>query len=144
MRRSDERGFTLIEVLVVCVLFLVVLGATLTVATYFVRDTRQAEIRNDQVEEARITLDRAARQLRNLAQRVDQPTIALAGDSDFIFQTSDPTRTWVRYCLQTTGTASPTDGRLWEMVTTSSSVSGAMGGAFPAAGGAPRRSSPGT
>ena len=33
--RADERGFTLIEVMLVCVLFLVVLGATLTAFTAF-------------------------------------------------------------------------------------------------------------
>src|SRR5215208_307180 len=98
MRRlSGDRGFTMIEVLLVCVLSLVILGATMTVATYFMRDTREAEVRTDQVEEARNALERAARQLRNLAQRVDQPTVTLAEGQDFVFQTSDPTRTWVRY-----------------------------------------------
>jgi prepilin-type N-terminal cleavage/methylation domain-containing protein len=121
--RSREDGFTLIEVLLVSTLFLVVLGATIEAMVHFTANNRLTEIRNDQAEEARSALDRQARQLRNLAKRVGAPTINKAEGYDFIFQTSDPSRTWVRYCLDTTtAPATQSRGRLWEMVSSSSTV----------------------
>ena len=124
MRRATRQdGFTLIEVLLVSTLFLVVLGATIEAMVHFTRNNRLVEIRNDQAEQARSALDRQARQLRNLAKRVSVPTINKATSYDFIFQTSDPSRTWVRYCLDTThAPATQARARLWEMVSASSTV----------------------
>src|SRR5215213_2708896 len=120
---SRQDGFTFVEVLLVSTLFLVVLGATIEAMVHFTRNNRLTEIRNDQAEEARTALDRQARQLRNLAKRVTVPTINKATGYDFIFQTSDPSRTWVRYCLDTTNApATPSRARLWEMVSPSSTV----------------------
>lgn len=117
MSRPDlrgERGFTLVEVLLVCVLFLVVTGATLTVFSSFERNNAQAQKVNEQVEKARNGLDHFARQARNLGKRVTDETIYRAQAFDVIFQTSDPTKTWVRYCLDTsTAPATQQNGRLW-------------------------------
>ena len=122
-RIAHEGGFTFVEVLLVSTLFIVVLGATIEAMVHFSKNNRIAEIRSDQAELARTALDRQARQLRNLAQRVTVPTINKAADYDFIFQTSDPSRTWVRYCLDTTNApASNSNGRLWEMVSPSNTV----------------------
>ena len=66
-RPRDERGFTLIEVMLVCSLFLIVMGATLTAFTAFTTSNRRGEKQVDQAETARVGLDIAARQLRNLA-----------------------------------------------------------------------------
>jgi hypothetical protein len=61
-----------------------------------------------------------------------------ADDTDFIFQTSDPARTWVRYCLQTPLGADT--GRLWEATwatpagNAGAPVSGAMRGTCPGTG----------
>jgi prepilin-type N-terminal cleavage/methylation domain-containing protein len=114
--RADQRGFTLIEVMLVCSLFLVVTGATLTAFTSFTTSHRRTEIQHDQAEEARLALDLAARQLRNLANPTitATETIKRAEDYDFIFQTSDPAKTWVRYCVEPTGLASVGMARLWE------------------------------
>ena len=107
--RTGERGFTLIEVMLVCTLFLVVLGATLTAFTAFSTNHRRGEKQLEQAETARRGLDVAARQLRNLANPTvnASTTVDRALPYDFIFQTSDPAKTWVRYCTQTTGTGSP-------------------------------------
>jgi prepilin-type N-terminal cleavage/methylation domain-containing protein len=121
-RRRREDGFTLVEVLLVSTLFLVVLGASIEAMVHFTRNNRLAEIRNDHAEEARTALDREARQLRNLAKRVSVPTINKATSYDFIFQTSDPSRTWVRYCLDTSAPATESRARLWEMVSSSNTV----------------------
>ena len=111
LRRDD--GFTMIELLLVCVISLVVFGATLTAWTSIYNSNRSVEHQNDNAEAARVALDRAARQLRNLANPTVNAitTIKRATDYDFIFQTSDPTKTWVRYCVDAPGTAGAT---LWE------------------------------
>jgi type II secretory pathway pseudopilin PulG len=100
-----EGGFTMIELLLVCVISLIVFGATLTAWTSIYRSNRALESQEDNAESARVALDRAARQLRNLANPTVNAitTIDRATDYDFIFQTSDPSKTWVRYCLQTSG-----------------------------------------
>jgi prepilin-type N-terminal cleavage/methylation domain-containing protein len=115
--RSQEHGFTLIELMLVMTLFVVLLGATLEASALFTRNNALAERRNDQAEQARSALDRQARQLRNLAQRIDvRPVINRALKYDLIFQTRDPTRTWVRYCLDNAAApATLARGRMWFM-----------------------------
>ena len=104
MRRAlrNDAGFTLIEVLLVSGLFLVVLTATMTTMTAFERNNRDVQRNDDQVERTRRAVERGARQLRNLAGRpaTGASTVARALPHDFVFQTSDPQRTWVRYCTQ--------------------------------------------
>jgi type II secretory pathway pseudopilin PulG len=115
LRRED--GFTMIELLLVCVITLMIFGATLTAWTSIYRSNRALEGQQDNAEAARVALDRAARQLRNLANPTVNAitTIDRATDYDFIFQTSDPSKTWVRYCLQTSGGGSSLgNATLWE------------------------------
>jgi type II secretory pathway pseudopilin PulG len=112
-----EGGFTMVELLLVCIISLMIFGATVTAWTSVYRSNRSVEIQNDNAEAARVALDRAARQLRNLANPTVNAitTIDRAADYDFIFQTSDPSKTWVRYCLQTSGGGSTLDNAtLWE------------------------------
>jgi type II secretory pathway pseudopilin PulG len=114
-RRED--GFTIVELLLVCIISLMVFGVTVTAWTSIYRSNRALEGQNDNAEAARVALDRAARQLRNLANPTVNAitTIDRAADYDFIFQTSDPSKTWVRYCLQTSGGgATPSNATLWE------------------------------
>ena len=139
--RTDQRGFTLVEVLIVCVLFLIVTGATLTAFSAFATSHRRTDIQHDQAEEARVALDVAARQLRNLANPTTAATttIKVADDYDFIFQTSDPAKTWVRYCLDTTAPASMSKGRLWEAESATAALAPSMTGACPGTGWAKAR-----
>jgi prepilin-type N-terminal cleavage/methylation domain-containing protein len=134
--RADERGFTLVEVLMVCIVFLVVLGATLTAFTAFTTNHRRGEKQVDQAEAARVGLDVAARQLRNLANPTVNAatTIDRALPYDFIFQTSDPAKTWVRYCVQTTGAGSLNAAHLWETESASATLSAGMRGSCPGTG----------
>lgn len=134
--RTGERGFTLIEVMLVCVLFLVVLGATLTAFTAFTTNHRRGENQIDQAETARVGLDVAARQLRNLANPTVNAatTIDRALPYDFIFQTSDPAKTWVRYCSQTTGAGSFNAARMWETESATASLSAGMRDPCPGTG----------
>ena len=128
-----EGGFTMIELLLVCVLSLVVFGATLTAWNSLYRSNRALEGQEDNAEAARVALDRAARQLRNLANPSVNAitTIDRATDYDFIFQTSDPSKTWVRYCVE----EGVDDATLWE------SESAGVIDALP---GTPRGPCPGT
>jgi type II secretory pathway pseudopilin PulG len=111
LRRDD--GFTMVELLLVCVISLVIFGATTAAWTNVYRSNRVVENQQENAEAARGALDRAARQLRNLANPTVNAiyTIDRATDYDFIFQTSDPSKTWVRYCLQTDALG---DATLWE------------------------------
>jgi type II secretory pathway pseudopilin PulG len=138
MRRyRQEHGFTLVELMLVCTLSLIIFGATLTAFTSLVSANRQQERQRDNVEMARQAIDHAARQLRNLANPTYNATntIDRAEATDFIFQTSDPAKTWVRYCLQTSGGgATPQDARLWEAESPGSTLSSGMRSSCPGSG----------
>jgi type II secretory pathway pseudopilin PulG len=110
---TDERGVTLVELLVVIALSIGVLTVTLTTFDTFIGADHDNNARNDTAELARNALDRQARQLRNLAKRIVGPVIDTVGPYDLIFQTNDPNRTWMRYCLSTASPASATRARLW-------------------------------
>jgi Tfp pilus assembly protein PilE len=136
-RLREEHGFTVVEMLVVCVISVVIFGATMAAFTSFYGQNRLAESQSDNLDEARVALDREARQLRNLANPTYNATttIARATDYDFAFQTSDPAKTWVRYCLDTTGAgASPKAGRLYMMESPTATLTAAMMGACPGTG----------
>lgn len=132
-----QDGFTLVEMLVVCVVSLLVFGATMAAFSSMYGQNRAVEQQRDNVEEARVALDRAARQLRNLANPTytATETIARANGYDFIFQTSDPAKTWVRYCLSTSAPgASPVAGRLWASQSATATLTEPMKGACPGTG----------
>jgi type II secretory pathway pseudopilin PulG len=110
---NDERGVTLVELLVVMAVSIGVLTATLTTFDNFMRADKDNNSRNDTAQIARNALDVQARELRNLAKRVASPVIDTVAPYDLIFQTNDPLRTWMRYCLDTSSPASTERGRLW-------------------------------
>jgi len=135
MRPLDEQGLTLVELMIVMALSLVVLSATLATFTKLVHGAHDNDARVDAAEIARTALDKQARYLRNLAKGLDAPVIDRVSDYDFIFQTADPARTWVRYCLDTTTSpASAQRGRLWEASSSSSTLTSAMRGTCPGTG----------
>jgi prepilin-type N-terminal cleavage/methylation domain-containing protein len=112
--RSDD-GFTLVEVLVVCVLMLVVLGATLTTFNSFQQSVSINERQNTAQDNTRNAMDLMARDLRNLASPSQEQPLALdlKEDMQVIFQSEGrdmpagslnvANTTRVRYCLSTTG-----------------------------------------
>lgn len=142
--RTGTAGYSLPEVLIVMTLSTVILGATLTTFANFNRNEQQATQLNEQIERARNGLDLLARQLRNLARPLSSgsttaATINRAQGYDFIFQTSAPQRTWVRYCMATSGTlggrpVSADRAVVYEAASASATLTTAMGGACPGTG----------
>jgi prepilin-type N-terminal cleavage/methylation domain-containing protein len=115
MTRPRHAGFVLPELLVAMTVGLILLSATLLTFERFVHHSDENAKRNDTAELARRSLEIEARQLRNLAKRVNNADVIARMDPyDFVFQTSDPAKTWVRYCLDTSRGTS--NGRVYEQV----------------------------
>ena len=111
---SNESGWTLIELLVAMTLMLIVLSATLTSFNAFSNTSKRNFDFNDQQDQVRNTMDQIVRQARNLANPttgstgIPVPTIAFASKVQLVFQTTDPKKQWVRYCLNTNKLGSTT------------------------------------
>ena len=136
-RSTQQDGFSLVELLIVSTIFLVVAGATLTSFNVFERRTSDSVKVAEQVEIARTSLDRASRQLRNLARRIDVPVIKRALADDLVFQTSSPDKRWMRYCLQTTAPSTPSRAKLFALESNDPSItepSAGMMGTCPGSG----------
>jgi prepilin-type N-terminal cleavage/methylation domain-containing protein len=62
--RREERGFTLIELLVATLVGLVVVGGALTVFVSGIRSEPRAAAKVEAIQQARVTVDRITRELR--------------------------------------------------------------------------------
>ncbi len=89
-RVRDERGFTLIELLVAMAITTVVFGSTLSVLDVFGSNNRFDQLRNENQDTARTTLDRLSRQLRNIVARTTS-TGAVPG----ALELAEPYEVWV-------------------------------------------------
>lgn len=141
----DEKGLTLIELLVASLVSFLILAATLTVFESLIREREQVEAQTEFETLARQGADRLARQLRNLASPADIVTNIAASTqpksvdrdlpSDLVFKDVGDTRPAgslnsanvrrLRYCLQSSGavpgtgfSASPSRQVLWMQVQT--------------------------
>jgi prepilin-type N-terminal cleavage/methylation domain-containing protein len=128
IRVRNEQGFTLIELLVTMVITTIVFGSTLSVLDVFQTNNRFDQLRNENQDMARTTLDRLSRQLRNVIARTTS-TGAVPGALEqaeplaITFQTVDTTKSAtsgnkndamrVRYCLNH---SNPENEILWEEV----------------------------
>jgi type II secretory pathway component PulJ len=130
---------TLVEVLVVCVLMLVVLGATLTSFNVFERNARTNELQNEAQDQTRRALELMARDLRNLASPTPglPEAIDRAEPQDVIFQSegkhkpegslNEQNTTRVRYCLDTENTTLFRQTQTWETADPPAMPGGACG-----------------
>jgi prepilin-type N-terminal cleavage/methylation domain-containing protein len=121
----DERGFTLIELLVTMAITTIVFGSTLSVLDVFQSNSRFDQLRNENQDTARSTLDRLSRQLRNIVARTTSEgtvpgALEQAEEYAITFQTIDTTKATsekramrVRYCLDD---SKPENEILWEEV----------------------------
>jgi len=109
----DEAGFTLIELLVSMSLITVVVMATISAFVSFNRNERVNRLQNESQDEARLTMERLASQLRNLASPNDftPKSVEKAEPYDLVFLTVDAVKPVgsvnarnikrVRYCMGT-------------------------------------------
>jgi hypothetical protein len=105
----QEGGVTLIEMLIAATLLVVVLTASVRPLNAYEHDASQNRAQNDAQANARVTLDRISRELRNIAGSTQ--FVEKGGASDLVFQTVDPLTApsgtnsmnveRVRYCLNT-------------------------------------------
>jgi prepilin-type N-terminal cleavage/methylation domain-containing protein len=129
VRLRDERGFTLVELLIAMVVSLIVLGGTLTVLVALSNGAQRTVEHNDAQDTARVFMDRLARQLRNLASpsiftedyQAQPYAVDAAAPYDIVFRVVD--EKWpagslnqanvkrVRYCLDATD---PERGKLYQ------------------------------
>lgn len=136
--RSDQRGFSLVELLTASALMIVVISATLFTYEQFVRNSDANTRQNDSQDAVRNATDRLARDLRNLASPTPwQPNaIEKATAYDIVFQNVNPVGPpsgqnstnvrRVRYCLSN---ANPANEELWvQSQTWTSSTPPAMPG----------------
>jgi prepilin-type N-terminal cleavage/methylation domain-containing protein len=115
MRRliADERGVSLVEMLVVIVLASLIMGVTLTTFTQFEQTTAANQRQNEGQEQARRGLAGVVRELRNLASPTPElPKAIVRKDAnDIVFQSvSSSVIRRVRYCLNAG------QRRLWRQV----------------------------
>jgi len=132
-RLSDERGLTLIEVLLSSILSLVVMGASLAAFDGLQGNHKLTQKANEAQDTARQQTDRLARELRNLASPSQltsdltaQPqAVDLATPYDFVFRVVKDTRPAgslnagnvqrIRYCLNS---SNPANGVIWRQTQT--------------------------
>lgn len=107
----NERGFTMIELLVGITMSLGVFGLVGTSLVAYQADAGRSTRQNESQDQARVAIDRIVRELRDVASSRTTPTlIESAGAHDIVFQTisntapasgsQNPTSvTRMRYCL---------------------------------------------
>jgi prepilin-type N-terminal cleavage/methylation domain-containing protein len=115
-----EQGFTLIELLVTMTITVIVFGATLAVLDVFQKNNRFEQLRNETQDNARTSIDRLARELRNVAapSTKEAGALEIAQNYSMTFETIDatgkstnPTNAMrVRYCLNN---SNPSNEVLW-------------------------------
>ena len=128
-RLREERGVTLIELLIGMVITTVVFGLTLTVVTSVSRSAQRNDAHNEAQDVARTYMDRLARELRNLASpsiftedyQAQPYAVDSAAPYDLVFRMVDEVRPGgslnqanvkrVRYCLDATD---PSRGKLYQ------------------------------
>lgn len=125
-RLADDRGYTLVELLMAASVMIVVLSASLLTFELFLANQSAATARFDAQDRARTALDRLARDLRNVTgANAGSTEIDQAGAYDLIFRTTNPAGPpngqnatnlqRVRYCVDASNPASET---LWYQVQT--------------------------
>jgi Tfp pilus assembly protein PilV len=114
-RLRNEDGFTLLEVMIAALIMIIIMFATLASLDSFGGRAKLDGQRADAQEQLRRGVDQLERQLRNLATpAADIKSINRAQATDLVFQTADPQKRWVRYCIDPADPAIASGGaHLW-------------------------------
>ena len=129
---KDERGFTLVELLVAAAISLIVMASAVTVLTIMLTDNRYDNMRASAQADAQTMVDRLSRELRSASapSAGSAGLLAKATPYDIAFQAvnaapgSAPSgnpanQSWTRYCLDGNET-------LWRQTTDASSTTSAV------------------
>jgi len=136
LRLRAQGGFALPEVLIAMTIMLIVMGATLAALDSSRTRAKTDERRSEAQESLRRGVDHLERQLRNLATPVSGvKSIYRAQGFDIVFQTADPAKRWVRYCMNA-GDPLIASGQanLWYQVSAAASNTPPTGTSCPASG----------
>jgi prepilin-type N-terminal cleavage/methylation domain-containing protein len=122
----DQRGFTLIEMMVAMMISMIVLGAGVLIFTAFINDNRYDGFRADAQNDAQVMVDRLSRDVRSAASPSSGSAGLLqqAAPYDLVFQTvstgqatgNPGNQMWARYCLDANLT-------LWRQTSVASTTS---------------------
>jgi prepilin-type N-terminal cleavage/methylation domain-containing protein len=131
MRAKDQRGFTLVELLVASAISLIVMACAVTILTVILHDNRYDNARASAQADAQTMVDRLSRELRSASapSAGSAGLLAQATPYDTAFQTvnaapgsapagNPANQIWVRYCLDGNDT-------LWRQSTAPSSTTSA-------------------
>jgi prepilin-type N-terminal cleavage/methylation domain-containing protein len=100
----NQKGFTLVELLVAMAISLIIFAATLSALNVFSGDSTKMTQRNDAQNQARLATDRIVAQLRNIASPITTPKLLeRATDYDIVFETVGAPCTTTG-CTNTAGT----------------------------------------
>lgn len=134
MRPRNEDGLAVMELLVAMTVSIMLLGATLTAFNVFLSHSSTLVKTDEALSKTRLGVDRVARQLRNLANPTTSgSSIDLAHAYDFVFQTSDPVKRRVRYCLASS--SGGTHDVLWfQSASTAAAMTTVMTASCPGSG----------
>jgi prepilin-type N-terminal cleavage/methylation domain-containing protein len=139
-RLRDERGFTLVELLVGMQLMLIVMFAALMTLEQVTKMGKRNERSVDMQEQARQATREMSRALRNVAAAVDtadavvraQPydlVVRSVDDTGAASSTNDRRLEWLRYCLDS---SDPSRGRIYRQSTGAAAAAMPTGTACPA------------
>jgi prepilin-type N-terminal cleavage/methylation domain-containing protein len=131
-RLGDQRGLTLIELLVAMTITTIVMGVVVFILTIFLNDSRYDTFRDQAQSDARLAVDRLSHDLRSAASTTASTPglLTVAASYELAFQTVQPTGTapagnagnqmWVRYCLN------GATNTLWRQTTTPSNTTSSV------------------
>jgi prepilin-type N-terminal cleavage/methylation domain-containing protein len=124
MHARDQRGFTLVELVVAMAISLIVMASAVTILTVILNDNRYDNMRDNAQADAQTMVDRLSRELRSASvpSAGGAGVFAQATSYDIAFQTVNvapgtalqsnlANQIWVRYCLGANNT-------LWRQSTT--------------------------
>jgi prepilin-type N-terminal cleavage/methylation domain-containing protein len=132
MHVRDQRGFTLVELLVAMMISTIVMGAAVAILAIILNDNRYDNLRTEAQANAQTMVDRLSRELRSgsAPSGGSAGLLAKATSYDISFETvnampgsappgNPANQIWVRYCLDGNDT-------LWRQSTTASSTTSTL------------------
>src|SRR5688500_5255442 len=84
--RSGEAGFSLIELMVVCVVLVIILGVIVSIITNTQSSYAASQQRTEAINDASAAMDTLSRLLRNAGNNTDLVPVAADPNNDGVFE----------------------------------------------------------